>query len=610
MTQSHVEGSLNSTKPRPSLNTSADPSLAVSDTPKRQYGLAAISNDFQQHWRVYLLGICASWGGVLFGWDIGLIGGNLNMPAFQRDFGLENDPARLSALKGNIVSVLHAGAFFGAASSFYLPNRFGRKRAMIIAAVVFLIGSIVQTACHVNGQSAASALNQLYAGRVVGGFGVGLCSSTVPTYLSECAPRAIRGRLTGMYQFLIVTGICIAYFVNYGMVQNYPDQRASAMWRIPFALQCIPGTLFVVSVLFQPESPRWLVEKQRSAEAQASLARINRKSLDDRVVVGILAEIEDDLKGKVGLTIRQQFKMAFANRITTYRVFIGALLMFFQQWTGTNSLNVYAPQVFRSLGITGQSSGLLATGVFGIVKMITTGLCMAVAIEQLGRKWCLIIGGLIQVFALFWIGIYQALRPSGTPVDAAGYLTITMIYFYVVGFGLGWSTVTWAVSAEVAPNQLRALAMSAATMSQWFFNFLITFITPRLLEHIKYGTFLIFGVVTTFAVLWAAFLLPESGGTTLELMHRVFEGNIVARSVQDLSPSKRREFRARLLAEVGGTADGGLVVRGGDEGQSTEAHFVTLEKEQSPTRKQNEDEEDRVLTDDVGSSDREDVHKR
>lgn len=547
MTHTDTEGSLTPSKQEKDLAIPSNAQLTTANNAsKRRYGLAPLAEDLCQHWRVYLLGICASFGGLLFGWDTGLIGGVLNMPAFQKDFGLEHDPARLSALKGNIVSVLQAGCFFGAAASFYLPHRFGRKRAMLISAAVFLIGSVVQTVCCLDGQSASAALNQLYVGRVIGGFGVGLASSVVPTYLSECAPRSIRGRLAGMYQLLIVTGICVAYFVNYGMVQNYPDQKSSAMWQIPFALQCLPGVLFVVSLLFQPESPRWLVERQRNAEAQKSLARINHTSLHDPAVVGILAEIEDDLKGKEGITIRQQFKMAFSDRITTYRVFIGFILMFFQQFTGTNSLNVFAPQIFGNLGITGQSAGLLATGVYGVVKVVTTGLFMVIAVEQMGRKWCLISGGLIQATALLWIGIYQAIRPAGVPVDAVAYLTIVMVYIFVVGYGLGWSSVTWAVSAEVAPNQLRAMAMSAATMSQWFFNFVIVLITPRALEHLKYGTFLLFSIITFMAVAWAIFLLPESSGLALEHMHNAFSGNLVARSLCDLSRRRRAAFRAQL----------------------------------------------------------------
>ncbi|CDU23657.1 related to quinate transport protein [Sporisorium scitamineum] len=607
MARSNTVGSTTPSKQEHNFATSAPFQLSAADhASKRRFGLGALVEDLRQHWRVYLLGIGASMGGLLFGWDTGLIGGVLNMPAFQRDFGLENNPAKLAALKGNVVSVLQAGCFFGAASSFYLPHRFGRKNAMFISAVIFLVGSVIQTVCRLHGQSATSALNQLYVGRVIGGFGVGLASSVVPTYLSECAPRSIRGRLAGMYQLLIVTGICVAYFVNYGMVQNYTDQQSSAMWQVPFALQCLPGTLFVAALFFQPESPRWLVEQGRSQEAHKSLARIHHTSLSDPSVLGILHEIENDLKGKQGLTIRQQFSMTFSDRVTSYRVFIGALLSAGQQFSGTNSLNFYSPQIFNSLGVTGQSGGLLATGIYGVVKIITTGLFMAVAIEQLGRKWCLIIGGSVQIFCLFWIGIYQAVRPSGTPVDGVGYTTLAMVYLYVVGYGLGWSSTTWAVSAEVAPNQLRALAMSAATMSQWFFNFVIALITPRALEHIKYGTFILFGAITCFSVLWVAFCLPESSGITLELMHKVFEGNIISRSIQDLSPSKRREFRARLMAEVGGTADDGVIV-GAAEAQLTAANFPTLDREQSSLN--NAIEDDMIHTSDTISSDHDHTKK-
>ncbi len=189
---SNTDGSITPSKHENVYPTITNTNIATADAPtKRRRGIAIV-DDLREHWRVYLLGICASFGGLLFGWDTGLIGGVLNMPAFQKDFGLENAPDKLAALKGNIVSVLQAGCFFGAAASFYLPHRFGRKKAMLISAVIFLIGSVIQTVCRLHGQSAKAALNQLYVGRVIGGFGVGLASSVVPTYLSECAPRAIR----------------------------------------------------------------------------------------------------------------------------------------------------------------------------------------------------------------------------------------------------------------------------------------------------------------------------------------------------------------------------------------------------------------------------------
>ena len=511
----------------------------------------SILEHVQQNWRVYLLGLSVSLAGNLFGWDTGLIGGVLDMPAFKESFGLSSDPAKAAALHGNIVSVLQAGCFFGAMSGLYLPHRFGRKPTMILAVVIFLVGSLIQTLCRLGSQSASAALDQLYVGRVIGGYGVGLTSAVVPVYLSECAPRSIRGRLAGMYQLLNVSGIAIAFFINYSMTINWGDQSSPAMWQIPFALQCLPGSLFLIGIVFQPESPRWLVQQGRPEDAARSLATIYRKPTHDTVITTLVDEIQGELAGQEKINFSQQVRMTFSSRMTCYRVFIGAMIMCGQQFTGTNAINYYAPQVLRSLGVKGSSAGLLATGVYGIVKIVFTALFLVVAIEQIGRKWSLISGGAIQIFALFWIGIYQAIRPDSenAQVDAAGYLTIAMVYIYVVGYSLGWSSVPWAVSAEVAPNQLRAIAMALATMSQWLFNFVIAKSTPLMLENIKFGTFMLFGGLTTLGVLWVIFFLPETAGIPLELIGFSFEGNLVGRSLQDLVPSKRKAFRAQLLAD-------------------------------------------------------------
>ncbi|EPQ32316.1 uncharacterized protein PFL1_00512 [Pseudozyma flocculosa PF-1] len=547
----------------------------------KRLGFAAIKEELAIHYRVYLLALSTCMAGMLFGWDTGLIGGILDFPAFQSDFGLRGKDKELANLKGNIVSVLQAGCFIGAATGLYLPSKYGRKPTMIFASIIFLIGSIIQTTCRLNGQSHSSALVQLYIGRAIGGFGVGLSSAVVPTYLSECAPRSIRGRCGGLYQLLNVTGIALAFFCNYGMAQNYPDQSSSNMWRIPFALQMLPGALFTATIVFQPESPRWLIEQDRAAEGAQALSIINALPAEHPNITSMVSEIEADLEGKSKLSFAKQLRLSVADGVTFYRVMTGAILMFFQQWTGTNAINVFAPQIFKTLGVSGPSASLLATGVYGIVKIVTTALFLVVAIEQLGRKWCLILGGIIQIFTLFWIAIYQAVRPASgsVPVDGVGYVTLAMIYIFVVGYGLGWSSVTWSVSAEVAPNHLRSLAMSYATMSQWGFNLAVVRMTPVALVTIKFGTFLIFACITTCAVIWAAVFLPETGGVTLEMMSKLYEGNIVARSLQDLFPSKRRVFRARLLAENGGTGDDGGVIR--EAGHNDD--FPRLDKSDSAT---------------------------
>ena len=163
------------------------------------------------------------------------------MDAFQESFNLNPDSGNFKNLQGNIVSVLQAGCFFGALASFYVSDTFGRKWALIIADIIFIIGSTVQTLCALGTHS----LTQLYIGRVIGGFGVGLISAVVPTYISENAPKEIRGRCVGCMQLFNVTGICLSFFVNYGINLDIPDRYNSAKWRVPFALQMLPGVILL-----------------------------------------------------------------------------------------------------------------------------------------------------------------------------------------------------------------------------------------------------------------------------------------------------------------------------------------------------------------------------
>lgn len=170
------------------------------------------------------------------------------MDAFQESFNLNPDSGNFKNLQGNIVSVLQAGCFFGALASFYVSDTFGRKWALIIADIIFIIGSTVQTLCALGTHS----LTQLYIGRVIGGFGVGLISAVVPTYISENAPKQIRGRCVGCMQLFNVTGICLSFFVNYGINLDITSRYNSAKWRVPFALQMLPGVILLGTLCSRP----------------------------------------------------------------------------------------------------------------------------------------------------------------------------------------------------------------------------------------------------------------------------------------------------------------------------------------------------------------------
>ncbi|KAF1995987.1 general substrate transporter [Amniculicola lignicola CBS 123094] len=508
-----------------------------------KFDIRAVFHDIKAYRRVYFLTAVASFGGMLFGWDTGLIGGVLTMDSFQHSFSLDKNSKNFSNLQGNIVSVLQAGCFFGALSSFYVSDKYGRKKALIFADFIFLLGSLIQTLCAIN----TTSLTQLYIGRFIGGFGVGLISAVVPTYIGENANKEIRGRCIGCMQLFNVTGICLSFFVNYG-ISIQIKTLSSAKWRIPFALQMLPGSILLLGIFFQNESPRWLVEKNRLEDAAKALATVRGKSIDDEDVLQELKEIVTDFQGHEKLPLRAQLQASCSSKRMFYQSSFAVILMFWQQWTGTNSINYYAPQIFKSVGLAGTSAGLFATGVYGIVKIVCTAAGLMFATEQIGRKWSLLVGSAGQAFAMFYIGINQAVNPvkAGDALTGSSTFAIVCVYLFVVFYSFGWGPIPFVLSSECSPNHVRSLIMALALMTQWLFNFVIAKITPLMLADITYGTFLLFGSCCILMGIYVVFCVPETKGVPLESIHVLFEGDIVKGCIKDTIP---RFSRAKQLQD-------------------------------------------------------------
>lgn len=340
---------------------------------------------------------------------------------------------------------------------------------------------------------------------------------------------------------------------------------------MPFAIQVIPGLFFMLFMLPQPESPRWLVEQQRYDEAAKSLAYATRRSVDDEAVVTTLAEIKADLAGKQRTSIWKQFRMMGESRATALRSSIPSLIMLCQQWTGTNAINYFSPQIFAALGITGTNSGLFATGVYGVVKVVAVTTTVIFAVEGLGRKMCLLIGGLGQGFTMLWIGGYSAIHPQTTIVSAS-YVSIVAVYLYAIFYCIGFGPNPWVVAGEVAPNHVRGAAMSLAIGVNWLFTFTIARVTPNMLEEITYGTFLVFGMCCMLMSAWVYFCLPETKGYALEDIRFLFEKDVVVRALED-APGGRIFLGGRRsipVAELRQAANGDTIARSLDKEISEE----------------------------------------
>jgi len=274
------------------------------------------------------------------------------------------------------------------------------------------------------------------------------------------------------------------------------------------------------------------VEKERYDEAAAALAYVVRTSVDNTAVLITLNEIKADFTGRQQISLLTQFRLMGESRVTVLRCLIPSIVTFFQQWTGTNAVNYFSPQIFAALGISGTSSGLFATGIYGLVKVIAVGLTLAFAAESWGRKLCLFIGGLGQGLTMLWIAGFSAIHPQSTIVPAS-YVSIVAVYLYAVFYCIGWGPLPWVVASEVAPNHVRAAALTVAIGVNWLFSFMITRLTPVMLEKITYGTFLLFGICCMLMAAWAYFLLPETKGYALEDIKYLFEKDVIVRSLED-----------------------------------------------------------------------------
>ncbi|KAL1658512.1 general substrate transporter [Schizophyllum commune] len=499
-----------------------------------------------QNSRAYWLAFVVYWGIVLFGYDTGVGGGVVSSKHFKEAFGIIKDGVedthKSNEVSSNVVSVLQAGAFFGALGSAPLSSRFGRRSTLLLFSLVFVVGAILTVVA--NGGS--KGLSEIYAGRVISGFGIGGVSAVSPAYVSECAPKEVRGRITGMFQIMVAFGVMISYFVNYGVGLH---QVGVAVWRIPFAIQLIPAGIMAVGLLTLRESPRWLVQVGREKEALANIAYLRKKQVDDESVVIELAEIEAAVREEREARANLGFKEAFLGKGNWPRFVIAFVIFLLQQWCGQNSVNYYAPQIFASIGYTGTKNSLLASGIYGVVKVVATAIFVFFGVEWLGRKLSLFISGLGMGTLFFIIGAILKTHPPpatsasddsnvGTPSQASRAMA-AMLYIYVCFYSMGWGPLPWLYVSEIFPTRTRHYGMSVASASQWLFNFVLSKVTPDMVSDLDWKLFMMFATIDIGGLGTFALLIPETRGRSLEEMDVVFGSVEQSKREADITERQR-----------------------------------------------------------------------
>ncbi|KAH0607313.1 uncharacterized protein H6S33_003301 [Morchella sextelata] len=473
------------------------------------------------NWRIYALAVSAAMGSAMFGYDSAFIGGTMSLPSFQSRFGLsEATGDELATLKANIVSTFQAGCFFGAIACYAVTEKFGRKNTLMPCGVLFCIGAILQLVSD-------GHLGLIYGGRALTGIAVGASSLLVPIYISECSPPAIRGRLIGIFEILLQLALVVGFWVNYG-VSIHEDDDSDRQWHVPFAVQLVPGSLLVILMWFQPESPRWLIKAGKTELAIKNLCTIRGLPADHQYIVWEVDTVNQQIEHENALganrSVISKLKETFlpGNR---NRLFIGMALMMFQNLSGINALNYYSPTIFKSIGFSGTSVGLLATGVFGIVKALATIIFMFFGVDVLGRRKSLLFGSVGALVAMFYLAGFSKLSGSFEGVaerDAGAYVAIVMIYIFAIFYALSWNGIPWIFCAEVFPTGIRSVCLVFTTCTQWLGQFIIVYSTPYMMNNITYGTFLFFGCSLVCGMIFAWCFLPETKGLSLEDMDIMF----------------------------------------------------------------------------------------
>ncbi|WVQ78643.1 hypothetical protein IAT38_000730 [Cryptococcus sp. DSM 104549] len=492
----------------------------------------------------------ASLGGVLYGYNQGVFGQVQVMYSFQHRYWDTLGDGVNPDKKGFLTAILELGAFVGALMAGPLSDRFSRKYSISGWCIIFMVGTIIQAAAN-------ESVSCIYAGRWFSGMGVGALSMLVPMFNAELAPPGIRGSLVALQQLAITFGILVSYWIGYGTnyIGGTGEGQHAAAWRVPLALQLIPGVILCVGAVFLPFSPRWLMLRGRQEECLETLAKLRSSVPEDPKVqyefralqAERLVEIEAAKERYGQETVNFRVTMAEYKRLLTtkpllHRLMLGAGAQALQQWTGINAIIYYAPTIFEQIGLTGGTIGLLATGVVGIVNFVFT-IPAVLFVDNFGRKPILAWGEANMAISHAVVAAIIAVYGDSFPTHkTAGNGAVFMIYWYIANFAVTWGPLAWVVSAEVFPLDMRAKGMSISSSVNWLMNFTVAMVTPHMITSIGYKTYIVFMCFCIVGFLYSIFLLPELKGLSLEEVDSIFK---------DKSGAEDRERRERVARQIG-----------------------------------------------------------
>ncbi|OJJ68894.1 hypothetical protein ASPBRDRAFT_77222 [Aspergillus brasiliensis CBS 101740] len=473
---------------------------------------------------VYLL-ITLAWAGWFYGFDTGNIGGILTLPSFEHAFGLDKlSTEELDSRKGTIAAMLAAGGSAGSLCAAPSADFLGRKWSVFLWGLVFVIGGVMQMIAD---------YKVLIAGRFIGGMGVGASSMLSPQFLAENSPKSVRGSATAMYNLMILAGLMVAFWINYGVsLWSFPGvEHDDTQWRTAMGIQLIPGVLMCLMIPFVPETPRYLINHGKEEQGLENLCRLRKLPADHPYIQTEYQEIVAQVKfeqechqGHSYWVVLQDIVLIKSN---SRRFFLAVMLFLFHKFTGTDSLNYYAPEIFELIGVNGTSNSLLTTGVYGVVKFVVTIFYVTYLVDRVGRRRPLLVGAVLQATAMLYLALY--LRFAGTNTStiggtpAGGIVGIVWIYIYAFGWSFGHSVACYIVAAEIFPTRIRSVCMGFCFFVNWIVDYGITRATPDMITNMGWGVFLLYAMLTYAGVVFIYFCLPELKGRSIESIDDLFQ---------------------------------------------------------------------------------------
>lgn len=371
-------------------------------------------------------------------------------------------------------------------------------------------------------------------GRFIAGIGIGQTTVVAPTYLAETAPKAIRGLCVCVFSGCVYIGIMLAYFASWG-ASIHISSKTQAQWLVPTSMHLMfAGIIFCLS-FFALESPRWLVKVGRHEQALHNLSKLRKMPADHPLITAEIADVQAQLDREREATLGSKWtgtvKELFCLPANRYRIMLSIMSQLLAQWSGANSITIYAPQYFAMMGVTGQHEKLFATAIFGLVKFSSAMLCALFLVDFIGRKRSLVSGICLQLFSMLYMALFLALDTTvankkivqSHSQKAAAKGAIGMIYVSGFGWALGWNSIQYLINSEIYPLRLRAIGGSIAMTFHFINQYGNSKAVPLMfLGMTTAGTMFFFSAVTLLGLGWVWWFLPETSGRSLEALDDMF----------------------------------------------------------------------------------------